>query len=260
MTRQEADIIAQAGAAKAALSQKAPMRYLTRAMLAGCYIFIGTLVSCLSAAWFYADHTAVAKLLGALTFSAALILIVLLGAELFTGCNFVMGFTLYDGKIKVSSLIRVWVLCYIGNFIGIFILCLLLSGSSASRDMLSAYLAIIVPGKLTAPWYQLLLKGVLCNLCVCIGVYSGFKLKSEAGKVAVIVCVIFTFVLAGFEHSIANMAYFTLYALMVPGAAASAAGIAANMLWVTIGNILGGAVLLALPMWFLSDRAVPEHQ
>lgn len=256
MTRQEAETIVSAGAAKANLSRRAPLRYLTRAALAGCFIFIGTLCSCLSSAWFYTEQPGLAKLLGSLTFSCALILIVLLGGELFTGCNFVMGFSLYDGGVKLSDCIRVWIYCYIGNFVGIILLCLLTAGSGACRDMLSAYLALSIPAKLTAPWHQLLLKGVLCNLLVCLGVYSGFKLKSETGKVICIVCVVFTFVLAGFEHSIANMAFFGLYALLVPGVSAGA--IAQSMLWVTIGNLLGGAVLLGLPMWFLSDRAKTE--
>ena len=252
MTKQEAERIALAGGGKARLSQQSPLRYFTRAMLAGCFIFLGTICSCIASAWFYAEQPAVAKMLGAATFSVALILIVLLGGELFTGCNFVMGFSLYDGHVRIRDTIRVWLLCYLGNFIGIFILCLLMAGSGACREMLSAYLALVMPAKLSAPWFQLLLRGVLCNLCVCIGVYGGFKLHSESGKVAAILCVIITFVLAGFEHSIANMAYFSLYALLVPGV--SMAGIFYNLFWVTVGNILGGAVLLALPLWFLADK------
>lgn len=254
MTRSEAELITKAGEAKAALSRTAPLRYVIRAALAGCFIFLGALASCLTSAWLYADHIAAAKLLGAFTFSIALILIVLLGGELFTGCNFVMGFSLYDGKVTPAALLRVWLLCYVGNYIGILVLSLLFAGSGASRDMAAAYLTILVSGKLSVPWYQQLLRGVLCNFCVCVGVYAGFKLKSEAGKIIVIACAIFTFVLAGFEHSIANMAYFTLYALLVPGASASAPAIAANMVFVTMGNLLGGAVLLALPLWGLSDR------
>ena len=258
MTQQEAASISLAGKAKAALAHDAPGRYFTRAMLAGCFIFIGTVVSSLSSAWLYTDSVPAAKLLGAFTFSTALVLIVLLGAELFTGSNFIMGFTLYSGAATVSSLVRVWLLCYAGNYAGILILSLLLSGSGASREMLSAYLAIVVPGKLSLPWYQFLLRGALCNLCVCIGVFSSFRIKSEAARIPVIIAVVFTFVMAGFEHSIANMAYFTLYALLVPGAASSATGIASNLIWVTIGNVLGGSVLLALPMWYLSDRCKTE--
>ena len=83
---------------------------------------------------------------------------------------------------------------------------------------MGAYLALIVPGKLSAPWYLLLLRGVLCNFLVCIGVFAGFRLQSETAKALVITLAITTFVLTGLEHSIANMAYFALHALLNGGA------------------------------------------
>lgn len=252
MTRQDVDAISQAGAAKAAFSSASPLRYLSRATLAGTFIFVGSLLSSLAAAWFYADQLPVAKLLGALTFSAALILIVLLGGELFTGSNLVMGVSLYDGKVSPAAALRVWCFSYLGNFFGILVLCLLLAGSAASRDLLAPYLTLIVPGKLTAPWNVLLLKGVLCNFLVCIGVFAGFKCKSESGKAIAIAAAITTFVLTGLEHSIANMAYFTLYTLLAD--TAHLAGMAWNLLWVTLGNLLGGAVLLGLPLWYSAER------
>lgn len=252
MTRTDISTIAEAGAGKAALSGSEPFRYLTRAALAGAFIFVGALLSCLSAAWFYADHLSVAKLLGAATFSAALVLIVLLGGELFTGSNLVMGVTLYEERVSPMDALRVWTLSYAGNFIGIFVLCVLLVGSGAVKDLLSSYLALTIPGKLTSPWYALFLKGVLCNFLVCVGVFSGFKVKSEAGKVIAIVLAITTFVLAGFEHSVANMAYFSLYTLYFGVSQLPAMGW--SMLWVTLGNMLGGAVLLGLPLWCAAER------
>ena len=131
------------------------------------------------------------------------------------------------------------------------LLCLLLAGSGSSGELLGAYLALIVPGKLSAPWYLLLLRGVLCNFLVCIGVFAGFRLQSETAKALVIALAITTFVLTGLEHSIANMAYFVLYALLVPGGASFA--LLWNLLWVTLGNLLGGAVLLGLPLWYAAD-------
>ena len=142
-------------------------------------------------------------------------------------------------------------MAYVGNLIGILALCLLLAGSGASSDLLSAYLSLCVPAKLAAPWYMLLLRGVLCNFLVCVGVFAGFRLQSECGKVIAITLAITTFVLAGLEHSIANMAYFVLYALLVPGGASFA--LLWNLLWVTLGNLLGGAVLLGLPLWYAAD-------
>lgn len=255
MTRSDITTIASAGAAKLEYSRKQPVRYLSRAAMAGAFIMVGSLFSTLSAAWFYVDQPGVAKLLGAATFATALILIVLLGGELFTGTNFVMGVSLYENKVSFPGALRIWVMAYLGNFVGIFLLALLVVGSGASKDLFASYLAIVVPGKLAGTWYALLLKGIMCNFLVCMGVYAGLKLKSESGKCIAIIVVITTFVLCGFEHSVANMATFSLYALLVPGA--DFGGIAWNMIWVTLGNIIGGAVLLGLPVWMSAE---PEQK
>ena len=218
MTRTVVEQITQAGVQKLRFSGTAPGRYLTRAALAGAFIFVGALLSSLCAAWFYDANLPLAKLLGALAFSAALTLIVLLGGELFTGCILVMSVSLYDGRVRLAGTLRVWALAYLGNLLGILVLCLLLAGSGSSGELLGAYLALIVPGKLSAPWYLLLLRGVLCNFLVCIGVFAGFRLQSETAKALVITLAITTFVLTGLEHSIANMAYFALHALLNGGA------------------------------------------
>ena len=110
---------------------------------------------------------------------------------------------------------------------------------------MGAYLALVVPGKLSAPWYPAPPPGVLCNFLVCIGVFAGFRLQSETAKALVIALAITTFVLTGLEHSIANMAYFALHALLNGGADWAAMGW--NLLWVTLGNLLGARLLLGLP-------------
>ena len=251
MTRTVVEQITQAGVQKLRFSGAAPGRYLTRAALAGAFIFVGALLSSLCAAWFYDANLPLAKLLGALAFSAALTLIVLLGGELFTGCILVMSVSLYDGRVRLAGTLRVWALAYLGNLLGILVLCLLLAGSGSSGELLGAYLALIVPGKLSAPWYLLLLRGVLCNFLVCIGVFAGFRLQSETAKALVITLAITTFVLTGLEHSIANMAYIALHALLNGGADWASMGW--NLLWVTLGNLLGGAVLLGLPLWYAAE-------
>ena len=251
MTRSEVHNIALVAKRKQDMCSQTPARYLTRSAVAGSYIFVGTLISNLSAAWFYVDHPGTAKLLGSFTFATALILIVLLGSELFTGSNLVMGVGLYEGTVSPVQAARLWATCWVGNLLGIVLLSVLFAGSGASRELMGSYLALTVPGKLTAPWYQLILRGALCNFCVCLGVLAGLKMKTEGGKIAVIFLVIAAFILSGFEHSIANMAVFSLYTLLVD--TAHLGGMAHNLLWVTIGNLLGGAVLLGLPVWYMAE-------
>ena len=117
MTRTVVEQITQAGVQKLRFSGAAPGRYLTRAALAGAFIFVGALLSSLCAAWFYDANLPLAKLLGALAFSAALTLIVLLGGELFTGCPLVMSVSLYDGRVRLAGTLRVWALAYLGNLL-----------------------------------------------------------------------------------------------------------------------------------------------
>lgn len=247
MNRQEIRLISEAGRTKLDVLDQYPWRYFVRAAIAGAYVMIGTLLSVVSAAWFYQSHLGTAKLLGAFTFSAALILVVLIGGELFTGTNFILGISMLEKKVRLTEAVRLWILCYVGNFAGAFVLAVLIVGSGASGSLMADYLATAVPGRLACSAWQLVFRGVMCNFLVCTGVFAGIKLKSETGKCIVIVVVITTFVFAGFEHSIANMATFSLYVLLVSGA--DLTGCIWNMIWVTVGNLLGGAVLLALPVW-----------
>lgn len=251
MTRESVEAIAKAGEGKLAFAKKHTGRYLSRAVIAGFFIVVGTVISNLCGVWFAEESIGTAKLLSAASFSAALILIVLLGGELFTGANFVMGVSLYERKVSPLGVLGVWALCYIGNLLGIMFICWLIAASGASSELLAKQVTACLPGKLGASWQLLILKGALCNFLVCTGVYSGFKLKSESGKIIVITLVITTFILAGFEHSIANMATFSLAVFLIPGADISA--MLYNLLWVTLGNILGGAVLLGLPLWLSAE-------
>ena len=251
MTRNDINTITAAGRSKVALCRSNPWRYFSRAMVAGAFIMVGTLVSAMMGAWFISTNVPVAKVLLSTFFAAALVLIVLLGGELFTGANFVMGISLYERAVSVRDAVRVWVFCYVGNFVAILILALCMAHSGANTALLTDYLAATVPGKISGTWYELLLKGVLCNVLVCIGVFSGFKLKSESGKAIVIFFAVTTFMIAGFEHSIANMATFSLYALLVEGA--DVLGAARNLLFVTIGNMIGGAVVLGVPVWLSAE-------
>lgn len=97
---------------------------------------------------------------------------------------------------------------------------------------------------------ELLLRGILCNFLVCLAVFTGTRMKTESGKLIVMFCIIMTFVIAGFEHCIANMGTFTVGYLLLGGL--DLALIAKSMFFVTLGNIIGGAVLLGLPLKLMS--------
>lgn len=143
-------------------------------------------------------------------------------------------------------MIKTWVISYIGNFVGSFILGGLFVWSNASHQILVDYYRSFIYTKLDATPMELFVRGVLCNFLVCLAVYTGMKLKSESGKMIMMFCIITAFVLAGFEHCVANMGTFTI-GYMLLGDIGTAAVIKSQF-FVTLGNIVGGAVLLAFPL------------
>ena len=158
----------------------------------------------------------------------------------------VMAMGVYTKTCKVSDMIKTWVISYIGNFVGSFILGGLFVWSNASHQILVDYYRSFIYTKLDATPMELFIRGVLCNFLVCLAVYTGTKLKSESGKMIMMFCIITAFVLAGFEHCVANMGTFTI-GYMLLGDIGTAAVIKSQF-FVTLGNIVGGAVLLAFPL------------
>ena len=168
----------------------------------------------------------------------------MVGGELFTGNNLVMAFGAYDKKVSWGDAGKVWVVSYIGNFVGCLILSLIFvwAGASGTGD----YFAGFIGNKLAIPAGQMFFRAVLCNFFVCLGVLCGIKLKSETAKFLMIVMCIAGFVVSGFEHCVANMGIFVTAGFLVPGLSIGA--MFKSMVIVTLGNMVGGAVLLAWPL------------
>lgn len=183
------------------------------------------------------------RLLGGVVFSLGLILVIVGGAELFTG-NALMVMAAVEGKIGLGALLRNWGVVYLGNFIGALALALafwltgLLDGPMGQT---AADVARAKAGGSALPW---LVKGALCNALVCLAVWLSFSARDTTGKILAILGPIAVFVLLGLEHSIANMFFLPLGALA--GAEISVASGLGNLFWVTFGNIIGGAGGVAL--------------
>lgn len=249
-----ADIDTAAGAAanKAEVLNKHFGKYFLRSVMAGFYIVVATLLSNVSAAVLYQveAYRPFAKLTGALLFSIAIILIVFIGGELFTGNNMTMALGVYHKRVKIADMLKVWVVSYIGNFVGAFVLSAIFVGSGASKGIMIDYYNSFIPAKISVPAMELFLRGILCNFMVCLAVWTGTRMKSESGKLIVMFCVIMTFVVSGFEHCIANMGTFSIAYMLLGGLDMGL--VMKSMLFVTLGNIVGGAVLLALPLKLMS--------
>lgn len=215
----------------------------------------------------------VTRLLTGLVFCLGLILVVVGGAELFTGNNLIV-MAWASGKVKGTALLRNWLIVYIGNFIGALattILMFLSKQYTFGSDAVGITALKIAVGKSELGFVQAVALGILCNGLVCLAVWLTYSARTTIDKIVAIIFPITAFVAAGFEHSIANM-YFIPYALLVKGFDPEYMSRVAekvphldsltwnafflnNLIPVTIGNIIGGAVFVAAIYWVVFLRA-----
>lgn len=243
------------------------------AVLAGAFIGLGAMLSTTVLAGTQGTMAfGVARLLGGMSFSLGLVLVIVGGAELFTG-NTLMVMALAAGRIHLGEMLRAWVIVYVGNFIGAAGTALLvfLAGQYLSGEGAVAVVALkTAAAKATLPFDRALVSGILANVLVCLAVWLALGARSTTDKILAIVFPITAFVAAGFEHSIANM-YLMTEGLLIKDYAPQEflaklgglpatlgkltwASLGANLLPVTIGNIVGGGVLVGLVYWFVYLR------
>jgi formate transporter len=205
---------------------------------------------------------ALGQVFGGLVFSLGLLLVVVAGAELFTGNNLlVMAWA--DGKIATSEVLRNWGLVCLGNLVGAAGLALLvfLSGhTQANEGAVARWVVKAALAKQDLPLLQAVVRGVLCNVLVCLAVWMAMAGRSVVDKAVAIVFPISAFVAAGFEHSIANMYFMPLaWLLQQSGQVSDAvpvtlAGMLGNWLPVIVGNLVGGSVLVGLTYHLIYRR------
>jgi len=225
-------------------------------VLAGAFIGLGALCYTLVAA----DATlgfAAQRVLGGVVFSLGLLLVVVAGAELFTGNN-LLAMAWAGGKITGAEVLRNWAIVCAANFAGAAGLALLvwLSGHPSMNGGAVARAALdIAAAKAALPWREAFFRGVLCNLLVCMAVWMALAGRSVSDKAVAVVFPISAFVAAGFEHSIANMYFIPLGMLLQPeGGSLGWTALAHNLVPVIAGNIVGGSVLVALVYWVIYLR------
>ncbi len=192
------------------------------------------------------------RLLGGLGFSLGLILVVVAGAELFTGNNLIV-MAWADRKISFGRLMRNWSVVFAGNLAGAFAMAIMmaLSGTLEMNDGAFAKTAMaIAEAKVQLPASEAFIRGLLCNTLVCLAIWLCFAAHSVTDKILAIVFPITAFVALGFEHSIAN-AYLIPVGYLAGAQGVDTAGYLANMIPVTAGNIVGGSVFVALVYWVI---------
>jgi formate/nitrite transporter len=245
---QVARLVEQVGVRKANLPIRATVML---GMLAGAFIAFGAM-------YFTVAITGnglgfgPARLLGGLAFSLGLVLVIVGGAELFTGNNLIV-MAWAERKITTIQLLRNWTLVYVANLVGA-LGCALMVAWSGTLDLgdgaVGATAMRLAEAKVALGFGEAFFRGVLCNTLVCLAVWLCFAAQSVASKILAIVLPVSAFVALGFEHSVANM-YLIPVAMLAGAEGVSVAGFIGNLIPVTLGNIVGGGVFVALVYWLI---------
>lgn len=211
--------------------RKVNLKTFLLSIMAGIFISIGAVSNLMSQNLIEGN---IGKLIGSIFFSIGLILVFVAGAELFTGKNILIG-TAIKKIVTFKHLLKYWIVVYIGNFIGCFLMALLIYLSKIFNDKSIINLNKLIITKNSKTFLTLLVLGILCNMLVCLAVWMNCSSKSIADKILIPIFPITIFVFCGFEHSIADMFYLALnnfYSFNI------------STFWVllpvTIGNVLGG--------------------
>ena len=246
--------ISAAAHLKSQFLAQSKLKYLLSSALAGMYVGFGILLIFTIGGLLAQDGSPLVRIVMGLCFGIALSLVIMAGSELFTGNNLIMTIGLYEKKVQISQFLTIHLLSFLGNLAGsvaiawLFVLAGLAQGSTAM------FIQKIAQVKMTLSVTELLARGILCNMLVCLALWCSFRMKEEAGKLIMVFWCLFAFITTGYEHSVANMTLLAA-ALMIPGGAGlSMTGFWYNLGVVSLGNFIGGALFVGSSYWYISKK------
>lgn len=240
------------------------------AVLAGAYIAFGGEASAMASFNLVSNPETfgIGKLVSGCVFPVGLMMVVLCGAELFTGnCMMITG--VMDRKIKISGMLRNWIIVYIGNFVGALVIAAFINYSGlleSGGGLLGAVTVKTAISKVSLDFGRAFVLGIMCNWLVCLAVWMATGAQATVSKIFAIFFCIMLFVLSGFEHSVANM-YFIPAGIMAAGNEAFVQllnldtscltignMIVNNLIPVTLGNIVGGGIFVGMAYWLANKK------
>ncbi|WP_059052330.1 formate/nitrite transporter family protein [Paenibacillus senegalimassiliensis] len=247
------------GLVEAAVKKKDKMneslpRYFVSAMLAGAYVGLAIILIFSIGAPLAAEKSPYQMMLMGMSFGLALTLVVFAGSELFTGNNMFFTISTLARRTTVRDTAKNWSLVFLGNLAGAVLLCLLIVGSGLFKSVTPEHLLFAASTKkMTAPVMELFFRGILCNWLVCLALWMANRTKEDIAKLVLLWWCLYAFIASGYEHSVANMTLLSL-SLLLPNhpETITLAGWAHNMVPVTLGNMVGGAVFVGMAYWFVS--------
>ncbi|PLY02877.1 MAG: FdhC protein [Desulfuromonas sp.] len=229
-------------------------------LLAGFYIAFGAQLATV-VTYDAAAHvgSGIARFLGGSVFSIGLMLVIICGAELFTG-NTLLAKTALQGEIPWSKLASNWAIVILGNFVASILFAWMMSRSGLLSGPIAEHAVNIAARKCNLPFIEALIRGILCNWLVCLAIFMAVAARDVPGKILACYAPIMAFVTSGFEHSVANMYFIPVGIFIAPQIGADPVGMTwpaflfGNLLPVTIGNIIGGCLFVAGAYWFIHLR------
>lgn len=261
MEEQPLEHVMQLALKKQKIYHASRARFMTRSALASMFIGFGVIVAFKTGSFFYSVHSPLTYPMAAFTFGAAIILIAYGGGDLFTGNTFYFTYTALRKKIKWGEVVRIWLTSYMGNILGAVAFAFLIAGTGLFRTSeVNGFLLKVVAYKMNAPTLELFFRGILCNWLVCLAFFIPMTQKGDGPKLFTMMLFVFCFFISGYEHSIANLCTFAIALVLDHPGTISVNGVLHNLIPVTIGNLIGGGLLMGALYSYLNKRPVDETE
>ena len=254
--RVDVEKAADAGVGKISRLQDDPFRYMLRAVGAGMGLTLVVFVF-----WVLKQNLhdiSMGAVIASGFFGVGLMIVVFTNTELFTSNNMYLTISSAEGRTSWRQAALLWISCYFGNLAGAILVALLLFGAGSLTQLPPDH--ALFEGALSKAQQAgsvIFFKGILANWIVCLAVRIALRCKEEIAKILVLISIVFIFVYLGFEHSIANMGTFSL--AMLGGGTLTIGQALHNLLYSTIGNVVGGVLLVGLPFTYLNPREREEQ-
>ena len=219
-------------------------------IFAGMFIGLGGVAFLTMTGNIKGDSAILGKLFGSFMFAIGLMLVVFFSAELFTG-NCLMPIAVLDKKITLNRMLTNWVVVYAGNAVGSYIFAYLIYASGLfDSEAMKANMINVAQAKISLTFMQVFVRGIFCNVLVVAALWLQSATSDMAGKILAIIFPIAGFTLSGYEHCVANMFMIPLGQLLGADITFARCWIS-NIIPATLGNIVGGALVVAVPMYYL---------
>lgn len=248
----EYEASASGAAAKVRFLKENPLGYVMVSLLGGAYLGFGILLTYTIKSYLGTQPSA--HIIMGLSFGVALSLVIMAGAEMFTGDAFILYNGLRRKTVTAWDVVKLLVICYIGNWLGALILSSIFYGTGLDTGAMAQSLTEAAALRMNLPPLEIFCRGILCNVLVCLAVWCSFRCKSDSAKLIMIFWCLYVFYTLGFGHCIANMTLMDLALLAPHPDTVNLTNYVYNLCLVTAGNVAGAIFFVSIPYGLASRR------